>query len=137
MSSLCSVCHIFTTQTRIVASIQLLVNEKFIHQCSFKLIKTFFISPASIYATLFIKVGGKVRGKKSQTHAGCRYCNGGPIWARANRNNITITTLSYHQNLHVHFKHRFTVENRMKNSNIINPFGLFVHRIKISMDICD
>src|SRR6218665_3796872 len=47
------------------SSIQLLVNEKFIHQSSFKLIKTFYIIPASIYATLFIKVGGKVRGEKS------------------------------------------------------------------------
>src|SRR6218665_1267145 len=50
------------------SSIQLLVNEKFIHQSSFKLIKTFFISLASIYATLFIKggrekSGGKVRGE--------------------------------------------------------------------------
>src|SRR6218665_2579381 len=62
MSLLCSVCHIFTTYTRIFSSILLLVNKKFFHQSSFKLIKTFFISPASIYATLFIKVRGKVRG---------------------------------------------------------------------------
>src|SRR6218665_518613 len=45
------------------SSIQLLVNKKFFHQFSIKLIKTFFISPASIYATLFIKVGGKVLGE--------------------------------------------------------------------------
>src|SRR6218665_3187498 len=65
MSLLCSVCHIFTTSTRIFSSIQLLVNEKFIHQSSFKLIKTFFICPASIYATLFIKVGGESGGGES------------------------------------------------------------------------
>ena len=62
MSLLCSVCHIFNTQRRSFSSIQLLVNEKFIHQSSFKLIKHFFISPASIYATLFIKVGRKSPG---------------------------------------------------------------------------
>jgi len=42
-------------------SLLLPVNKKFFHQFSFKLIKTFFISPVSICATLFIKVGGKVR----------------------------------------------------------------------------
>src|SRR6218665_260063 len=40
-------------------------NKKFFHESIFKLIKTFFISPASIYATLFIKVGGKSPGGKS------------------------------------------------------------------------
>src|SRR6218665_2013711 len=65
MSLLCSVRHIFTTYTRIDSSIQLLVNKKFFHQSSFKLIKSFFISSASIYATLFVKVGGRVRGGKS------------------------------------------------------------------------
>src|SRR6218665_461555 len=34
------------------SSIQILVNKKYFHQFSFKFIKTFFISPASIYATL-------------------------------------------------------------------------------------
>jgi len=62
MSLLWSVCHIFTTYIRTFLSIQLLVNNKFFHQSSFKLIKTFFISPASIYAILFIKVGGKSPG---------------------------------------------------------------------------
>ena len=57
---LCSVCHIFTTQTRIFLSIQLLLNKKFFHQSNLKFIKTFSISPASICAILFIKVGGKV-----------------------------------------------------------------------------
>src|SRR6218665_3013097 len=62
MSLLCSVRHIFTTDKRIFSSIQLLVNQKFFHQSSFKLIKTFFVSPASIYATLFIKVRGRNPG---------------------------------------------------------------------------
>jgi len=48
---------------KIFSSIQLLVNDKFIQQSSFKLIKTFFIRLASIYATLFIKGGGKSEGK--------------------------------------------------------------------------
>ena len=55
MSLLCSVHHIF--KTRIFSSIQLLVNKKFFHQSRFKFIKTFFISPASNYTTLFIKFG--------------------------------------------------------------------------------
>src|SRR6218665_836418 len=73
MSLLCSGFHIFTTQTRIFSSIQFLVNEKFIHQSSFKLIKTFFISPASIYATLFTKVGGKSGGKSPRPVCVCIY----------------------------------------------------------------
>ena len=48
---------VFATYTRIFSSIQLLVNEEFFHQSSFYLIKTSFISPASISATLFITVG--------------------------------------------------------------------------------
>ena len=44
--------------------IQLLVNKKFFQESSFKFIKTFFISPAYIYATLFINVGGKSPGRK-------------------------------------------------------------------------
>src|SRR6218665_790751 len=47
------------------SSIQLLVNKKYFHQSSFKFIKTFFISPASICATLFIKVRGKSGGWES------------------------------------------------------------------------
>jgi len=46
-------------KTRIFSSIQLLVNKKFLHKSSFKLIKKLF----SIYATLFIKVGENIRGK--------------------------------------------------------------------------
>ena len=57
-----SLFYVFGTYTRIVLSIQLLVNEKFFHQSSFLLIKTSFIGPASIYATLCIKVGGKSEG---------------------------------------------------------------------------
>jgi len=41
------------------SSIQLLVNKKLFHQSSLKLIKTSFISPASMYVTLFIKSGEK------------------------------------------------------------------------------
>jgi len=55
--------NIFNTDTRMCLSIQLLVNKKFFHQSSFKFIQISFISPASIYATLFIKFGvKKVRG---------------------------------------------------------------------------
>src|SRR6218665_987429 len=49
---------------KIFSSIQLLFSKKLYHQSSFKLVKTSFISPASIYATSFIKVGRKFRGEK-------------------------------------------------------------------------
>src|SRR6218665_3566398 len=52
---------------KIFSSIQLLVNKKFFHQSSFMLVKTCFIRPASIYATLFIKVGRGESGGKSET----------------------------------------------------------------------
>src|SRR6218665_2530860 len=72
MSLLCSVCHIFTTYTRMFSQIQLLVNKKFFHQSSFKLIKTVFISPASIYATLFNKAGRSPGGKCPRLKFQCR-----------------------------------------------------------------
>jgi len=53
MSLLCSVCCIFTTQIRIFSSIQLLVNKKFFHQSSFKLIKNFF-HQSSFYLCNFV-----------------------------------------------------------------------------------
>src|SRR6218665_4094592 len=57
--------HFHYTDTHF-SSIQLLVNNKFCHQSSFKLIKTSFIGPASIYATLCIKVGGKSEGSPEE-----------------------------------------------------------------------
>src|SRR6218665_1400321 len=63
MSLLCSVPH-FTTYTRILSSIQLLVNKKFFHQSSFKLIKT-FSSVQLLFTQLCSSKWGEVRGFKS------------------------------------------------------------------------
>jgi len=48
MSLFYSAHDVFATYTRILSSVQLLVNEEIFHQSSFELINTYFISPASI-----------------------------------------------------------------------------------------
>jgi len=48
MSLFNSAHDVFTIYTRNFSSVQLLVNEGFFHQSSLELIKTYFISPASI-----------------------------------------------------------------------------------------
>src|SRR6218665_137979 len=63
MLLLCSVCHIFTTYTRIFLSIQLLVNKDCFHQSSFYLRN--FVHQSR---------GGKIGGESSRLESNVYMC---------------------------------------------------------------